>query len=108
MALSGAEIDGVQFDSTAALAAAQRLDGLADRLEAGMRADEGALTVPPAGVDEVSVRAAGTMSQVAASYSESSASGIHELRKLAATLRSQTGQFARSEDESVAEFGGVG
>ncbi|NKY88781.1 PE family protein [Nocardia veterana] len=107
MALSGVELDGVRFDAAAASAAARRLDSLADRLEAGMRADEAALTVAPAAVDEVSVRAAQTMNQVAASYSDSAAAGILELRKLAATVRSQTGQFARSEDESVAEFGGA-
>ncbi|WP_327095470.1 PE family protein [Nocardia vinacea] len=105
MASGGADFDGVMFDPAAARDAATRLDGLAARLEAELREGSPALTVPPAGVDEVSGRAAQTMNDVAASYGQSATAGIVELRKLAATLRAQAAQFGRAENDSVADFG---
>ncbi|MEV6323754.1 PE family protein [Nocardia sp. NPDC051787] len=99
---------GVSFDPAAALDAATRLDGLADRLAADLRISEGALTVAPAGRDEVSERAAATMTSVADSFGETAAAGINELRKVAAELRAQTDRFGRMESENAAEFGGVG
>ncbi|MGW4770154.1 PE family protein [Nocardia sp. NPDC004278] len=105
MASGGTDFNGVLFDPVAARDAAARLDGLAARLEAELREGSPALTVPPAGTDEVSVRAAQTMSNVADSYGQSAAAGIVELRKLAATLRSQAAQFGRAENDSAADFG---
>ncbi|WP_330252273.1 PE family protein [Nocardia sp. NBC_00565] len=105
MASGGRDFDGVLFDPAAARDAAARLDGLAARLEAELREGSPALTVPPSGADEVSVRASQTMNDVAASYGDSAAAGIVELRKLAATLRSQAAQFGRAEHDSVADFG---
>ncbi|WP_433599715.1 PE family protein [Nocardia sp. CA-135953] len=105
MASGGTDFDGVMFDPAAARDAATRLDGLAARLEAELREGSPALTVPPAGVDEVSVRAAQTMNDVAASYGQSATAGIVELRKLAATLRAQAAHFGRAENDSVADFG---
>ncbi len=107
MTSAGGNFDGVQFDPVTARNAAVRLDGLADRLEGDLRTNDVALRVAPAGVDEVSARAAGTMTDVAASYSDSAASGILELRKLAATLRAQATRFGRSEAESVADIRGA-
>ncbi|WP_433195514.1 PE family protein [Nocardia sp. CA-107356] len=104
MASGGGDFDGVLFDPAAARDAAARLDGLAARLEAEFAEGSPALTVPPAGVDEVSMRAAQTMNDVAGSYGQSAAAGIVELRKLAATLRSQATQFGRAENDSVADF----
>ncbi|MBH0777585.1 PE family protein [Nocardia bovistercoris] len=107
MVNSGANVGGgVTFDPVAARQASVRLDALADRLERDLRVDEPALRVAPAGIDEVSVRAAQTMTDVAASFSDSADAGILELRKLAATLRSQSNLFAAAEESSVAEFGG--
>ncbi|WP_227998549.1 PE family protein [Nocardia australiensis] len=106
MASNGADFNGVMFDPVAARDAAVRLDGMADRLERELRDSEVSLSVPPAGTDEVSARAAQTMNDVAASYTQSASAGILELRKLAATLRTQVNQFGRSESDSVADFGG--
>jgi hypothetical protein len=105
MASTGADFDGVRFDAAATRDAAIRLDGLADRLENELRAGEVSLKIAPAGIDEVSLRAAQTMSDVAGSYTDSAAAGVHELRKLAATLRTQAHQFDRSEGDSVESFG---
>lgn len=98
---------GVTFDPVAAGQAAVRLDALADRMERDLRADEPVLTVAPGGLDEVSVRAAQTMTDVATSFSDSAFGGILELRKLAATLRSQSMLFGAAEDASAAEFDGT-
>lgn len=105
MVRSGVDFDGVQFDPASAGTAAQRLDGLANRLEQDLLAAEQALTVEPAGMDAVSMRAAQTMNQVATSYQETATAGILELRKLAAVLRSQVNQFGRAEDDSATSFG---
>lgn len=105
---SGADLDGVLFDPVAARNAAARLDGLAARLEIDLSEGEPALTVPPAGADEVSLRASQTMNGVAESYAHSAEAGIAELKKLAATLRSQATQFGRAESVSVADFGAEG
>ncbi|WP_069161894.1 PE domain-containing protein [Nocardia altamirensis] len=107
MASTGADFNGVRFDADAAKDAALRLDGLADRLESELRSGEVSLRIPAAGVDEVSQRAAQTMNGVATSYTDSAAAGVLELRKLAATLRSQVRQFDRSESASVESFGGT-
>ncbi|MGF6889170.1 hypothetical protein ABIA39_008544 [Nocardia sp. GAS34] len=107
MTRAGGDFGGVQFDPVAARNAAVRLDGLADRLEGDLRTNDVALRVAPAGVDEVSARAAGTMNDVAASYSDSASAGVLELHKLAATLRAQADRFGRSEAESVADINGA-
>ncbi|MER7453411.1 PE family protein [Nocardia beijingensis] len=107
MTRTDANFAGVQFDPVAARSAAARLDDLADRLESDLHASDLALRVVPASIDEVSERAASTMNEVAASYSDSASTGILELRKLAATLRAQADRFGRSEAESVADISGA-
>ncbi|MFE3446464.1 PE family protein [Nocardia sp. NPDC059180] len=104
MVRSGVDFDGVQFDAAGARAAALELDGLADRLEQSFTTREAALTVEPAGADEVSRVVAQTMNEVAVSFGDSTAAGILELRKLAAMLRSQVTEFGRSESDSAAGF----
>ncbi|WP_280234045.1 PE family protein [Nocardia cyriacigeorgica] len=104
MVRSGVDFDGVQFDAAGARAAALELDGLADRLERSFSTRAAALQVEPAGADEVSLIAAQTMNEVATSFGDSAAAGIGELRKLAATLRSQITGFGRSESDSAAGF----
>ncbi|MFC3964565.1 PE family protein [Nocardia jiangsuensis] len=105
--VSTPDFQGVQFDEASALAAAQELDGLADRLERDLLGAEPALSVPPAGVDEVSVRAATTMTEVGTSFGEAAAAGVLELRKLAATLRDQVNQFGRAEQDNATGFSGT-
>lgn len=108
MASSGVDFAGVQFDPAAAGEAAARLDGLADRLEEGLRANEQGLTVEPAGLDAVSQRAAQTMNQVAANYAANAAAGVLELRRLAAVLRGQIVGLGRADDDNAAVFGVAG
>lgn len=107
MADSGVVSGGVRFDAVAARDAATRLDGLADRLEEQLRTGEPSLQVAPAGLDEVSLRAAQTMTGVAISFSESASAGVLELRKLAALLRSQVQEFGRAEADNVESLGGT-
>ncbi|MFE1593218.1 PE family protein [Nocardia sp. NPDC058705] len=105
MTRSGVDFEGVQFDATAAKDAAARLDSLADRLEQDLLAGEQPLTVAPAGVDEVSLRSAQTMTQVGGSFLDGGQAGVFELRKLAALVRGQVSGFDKSEQHSATEFG---
>lgn len=80
--------------------ASTELDALATRLEDALRVNLPALAVEPAGVDEVSVRTADTLRVVASSYDDATTRGVHEIRKLAAALRSQTDQLVRMDEEN--------
>ncbi|MFF0491332.1 PE domain-containing protein [Nocardia sp. NPDC004068] len=102
-----ANFAGVYFDPAAATDAAARLDALAQRLEDELRENQTALTVPAAGADEVSGRAAQTMNGVADSFAESVSAGILELRKLAASLRAQVNHVGRVESDTAAAVGGT-
>ncbi|MGW6724420.1 PE family protein [Nocardia sp. NPDC055029] len=104
MTRSGVDFDGVQFDATAARSAAARLDGLADRLEQDLLAGERPLAVAPAGIDEVSLRAAETMTGAGTSYLDTGRAGVFELRKLAALLRDQAAGFGKSETQGEQDF----
>ncbi|MFC8042683.1 PE family protein [Nocardia sp. NPDC057353] len=97
--------DGVRFDPAAAARASSGLDVLADRLATELQAVEAALRIPPAGIDEVSGRAAETSNDVAAAYLSSAQAGVHEVRKLAAALRAQTTDFDKLESDTVASLG---
>jgi uncharacterized protein YukE len=92
---------GVEFDPVAARAAAHRLDAMADRLDRNLRDSSHALSLVPAGIDEVSRRATQTFDDVSASYRSAYADGVHELRKLAANLRSHVRTFASAEADSA-------
>ncbi|QLY31858.1 PE domain-containing protein [Nocardia huaxiensis] len=98
---------GVQFDSKAATDAAVALDVLADRLLAELRSGEPALTVAPAGLDEVSVRAAQTMTDVARDFLAGAGDAVFEMRKLAAALRNHVVRVAADEEESAGAFDAV-
>lgn len=98
------EFDGVRFDPVAANDVATQLDELADRLAGGLQVEQTKLTIMPAGADEVSVRASGTLNAVAVSFQERGGLGVDELRKLAATLRVQSTRFGQAEEYSVADF----
>ncbi|WP_067895454.1 PE family protein [Nocardia vaccinii] len=93
--------DGVYFSPAAATDAAGRLDALAQRLQQDLQTSKTALSVPAAGTDEVSVRAAHTMNEVAGSFSTSADAGVLELQKLAASLRAQVTHFGRVENENT-------
>ncbi|MBF6211546.1 PE family protein [Nocardia puris] len=80
----------MEFDPTRAGQAAAALDALVARLEHDLTVDGPALAVPAPGADEVSLRVAQTLSTVGSSYREAAANGVLEMRKLAATLRSQS------------------
>ncbi|MFI6046331.1 PE domain-containing protein [Nocardia sp. NPDC051321] len=97
-----------QFDAAAAGEASSGLDVLADRLAADLQAAEQALTIQPAGADEVSGRAAQTGNEVASSYLASAQASVTEMRKLAATLRLHTNEFSQMESDSVADFNAAG
>ncbi|MEU1547928.1 MULTISPECIES: PE family protein [Nocardia] len=104
----GEVYDSVQFDSVTAGRASSGLDALADRLVSDLRSAEEALTVVPAGADEVSGRAAQTANDVAASYLGGAQAGVHELRKLAAALRLHSSQFDGMESANTADFDTTG
>ncbi|MCX4093032.1 PE family protein [Nocardia sp. alder85J] len=101
------DFDGVQFDPVAAQQAAAQLDGLAGRLAGDLQDERPRLTAASAGSDEVSVRAAQTLDSVAESFQRSADAGVLEVRKLAATLRVQSGRFGQAESDNAADFGGV-
>ncbi|MEU4312617.1 PE family protein [Nocardia sp. NPDC024068] len=102
----GQVYNGVRFDPDAAGKASSGLDTLADRLAADLAAAQDALTVLPAGIDEVSGRAAQTQNDVAGSFLTSAQASVHEIRKLAATLRLSTNQFGGMESDNAVGFGG--
>ncbi|MFI2282164.1 PE family protein [Nocardia beijingensis] len=104
----GQVYDSVRFDSVTAAKASSGLDALADRLASDLRSAEEALTVVPAGADEVSGRAARTANDVASSYLAGAQASVHELRKLAATLRLHSNQFDGMESANTADFGTTG
>ncbi|MQY19552.1 PE family protein [Nocardia macrotermitis] len=93
---------GVYFSPAAATDAAGRLDAVALRLQQDLQDNKLALTVPAAGADEVSVRAADTMNHVAGSFTTSAEASILELQKLAASLRAQVSHFGRVESANAA------
>ncbi|MFQ6395296.1 PE family protein [Nocardia sp. KC 131] len=94
----------VQLDPAATRAVAARLDSLAARLEDDLESTRAALTLAPAGIDEVSGRATQTFNSVGADYQQLHRRGTLELRKLAATLRAYTRSFDHAEAENVALF----
>ena len=102
----GEVYDGVRFDPVAAGRASSGLDSLADRLAADLDAVAQTLTVVPAGVDEVSGRASQTHNDVATSYLTSARASVHEMRKLAATLRLSSSRFDGMETDNTSNLGG--
>ncbi|WP_019926185.1 PE family protein [Nocardia sp. BMG111209] len=97
----------MEFDPVRADRAAADLDALADRLDVDLRVRRPALAVSAPGTDEVSRRAALTLSEVAADYGDRAASGVLELRKLAATLRAQSRSLAGMESDNAAALGAL-
>jgi uncharacterized protein YukE len=84
------------------LRAATDLDRLADQVEDALTQHLPALAVTPAGRDEVSATAADTLTAVAEKFAESTSTGVHELRKIAAVLRAQASGY-RGAEETIEE-----
>lgn len=94
----------MELEPAEAHRSASALDALAARLETDLRQLVPALAVEPAGADEVSVRAASTLRDVASSYDEAAAAGILEIRKLAAALRSHTDALVQMDDGNATDI----
>ena len=98
----------MEFEPSQARQSATALDALAARLEADLRQHLPALAVDTAGADEVSVRAAQSLRDVASSYDVAATAGVLEVRKLAAALRSHTDVLVRMDDDNATDFGVTG
>ena len=81
------------------ISAAGDLDRLADRVEQSVIGTTDRRTVASAGRDEVSTAVAGSFDGVAKGFDADAASGVLELRKLAATLRAQATRGVDADDE---------
>jgi hypothetical protein len=97
----------VEFDSVAADRVAARLDALADRLDHTLSGTHGALSPAPAGADAVSAHAGRTFGDVGEGFRQSYADGVHELRKLAAYMRSHAESFRSVDALNVTLFDGL-
>ncbi|MEO9329833.1 PE family protein [Gordonia aurantiaca] len=85
-------------------AAAGELDKIADRLELALAGARDSLSVPAQGRDEVSVAAAASFTTVAEKFGQDTASGVLELRKIAATLRAQASGLIDTDAEAASAF----
>ncbi|MBO0878839.1 MAG: PE domain-containing protein [Mycobacterium sp.] len=92
------------FDHELALHTAGRLDTLADQLEGRLRTTSTSLHPAAGAHDAVSLHTARTLGQVGASFHESYLTGPHELRKIAANLRSHAKSFTAADDQGVDTF----
>ncbi|MEU1980937.1 PE family protein [Nocardia sp. NPDC019395] len=94
----------MHFDPIQAHRSSTDLDALAGRLEDVLKVNSPALAVAPVALDEVSIRAADTLTGIASSYDDAAARGVHEIRKLAAALRSQSDQVLRMDGDNASGF----
>lgn len=94
----------IAFDGELARLAAGRLDTLADGLEGTLHRRGAALGPAPAALDPVSRRTAQTLGTVGESFQESYRSGVGELRKIAANLRTHADLAAVADDDVVDSF----
>lgn len=100
----GGESTEIRFDSAAAVNAAAQLDALAQRLENDLGVEQHALSPAPAGIDDVSLRAAQTLTTVGESFQRTVIDGVLELHKIAANLRAQSDRVAQNEEITADEF----
>ncbi|WP_040788669.1 PE domain-containing protein [Nocardia paucivorans] len=91
----------MEFEPSLARKSATALDALAARLESDLQQQLPALAVEPAAQDEVSVRAAESLRDVASSYGDAATAGVLEIRKLAAALRSHTDVLTRMDEDNA-------
>ncbi|WP_410873851.1 PE family protein [Nocardia sp. A7] len=95
----------MRFDPVEAVRVAAELDQLAGRLETDLQAHQPALPVAAPGLDEVSQQAAQTLRAVAEDFGFSAGDGVLELRRLAATLRTQARELAAMDQGNAADLG---
>ena len=88
----------LSVDPDELITAAKDLDLLADRVERSLIGTTDRRTVAPAGRDEVSIAVANSFDAVAGGFDADAASGVLELRKLAATLRAQATGVVDADD----------
>ena len=88
----------LSVDPDELITAARDLDRLADRIETSVISTADRRTVATAGRDEVSVAVAGSFDAVARGFDADAASGVFELRKIAATLRAQATRVVDADD----------
>lgn len=86
---------------------ADRIDALADRLRTALAEVEKAGNPVPAGSDEVSVRAAGTLGRESDDLLAVLTAAVGDLSADAADLRAQADVYETAEDEVVGLFGGI-
>lgn len=94
----------ISYDGEIARLAAGRLDSLADSLVATMHRRGDALDPVAAALDPVSRATALSLGAVGGSFQESYASGVGELRQIAANLRAHAALAAGSDDDAVDSF----
>ena len=94
----------IAFDHGLARMAAGRLDILADSLEGRMNDSVPMLHPAASALDPVSTRSAQTLGDVGGSFRQSYLSGVHELRKIAANLRTHADLHENAEGDSADFF----
>jgi hypothetical protein len=94
----------VAFDHGLARLAAGRLDTLADSLEGQMNDSVPALHPAAPALDPVSNRTSQTLGNVSVMFRQSYLSGVHELRKIAANLRTHADLHESTEGDSADFF----
>ncbi|MGF6882766.1 hypothetical protein ABIA39_001708 [Nocardia sp. GAS34] len=94
----------IAFDHGLARIAAGRLDTLADVLESRMTDSAPTLHPAAAALDPVSLRTAQTLGGAGESFRESYLSGVHELRKIAANLRTHADTHENTEGDAAGLF----
>ncbi|KAF0970146.1 MULTISPECIES: PE family protein [Gordonia] len=94
----------LRVEPDALFSAAGDLDKIADRLELALNGAGPKLAVHAQGRDEVSTATAASFTSVAREFEKDTATGILELRKIAALLRAQASGFIEGEAEAAAAF----
>ena len=94
----------LRVEPTELISAAVDLDKIADRLELALTGAGSKLSVHAQGRDEVSTATAASFTTVAREFENNTATGVLELRKIAALLRAQASGFIDGEAEAAAAF----
>lgn len=107
--MTGSETDRHELavDPAALTASADRMDALADRLRAALTAVERAGNPVPAGGDEVSVWAAGTLGRESDELLSAVTDTTARMRADASGLRGHAAAYERTEDANTEILAGV-
>ena len=92
----------LSVDPSSLRAAASEMDAFADRLQTSLARNRPALTVVPAGADEVSRRVATTFTEFGDQTARETGAAVEELRGVAATLRSLAASYDAADDTTAA------